>query len=77
MQKTVLSKVVGQVMIPAELSQEISNLRLMASHQFAKRSGILLRHHSSDKIDVITAVHTRRIRAYPAASLAPYRHISK
>ncbi len=77
MQKTVLSKVVGQVMITTKLSQEVSDLGLMASHQFTKRDGVLLRHHSRDKIDVITAVHTRRIRAYPATSFDPYRHMIK
>ncbi len=62
-QKTVLGKVVGQVMIPTKLSQKISDLRLMAAHQLAKCGSILLRHHASDKIDVNTFVHTRRIRA--------------
>ncbi len=74
-QKTVLSKIVCQVMIATKFSQKVSDLGLMATNQFAKRSSILLRHHSRDKIDVVTAVHTRRIRACYAASLDAYRHM--
>ena len=74
-QKTVLSKIVCQVMITTKFSQKVSDLGLMAADQFAERSSILLRHHSRDKIDVVTAVHTRRIRAYSAASRDANRHM--
>ena len=62
-QKAVLSKVIGQVTVTTKLSQEVSDLGLMAAHEFAKCGSILLRHRASDKIDVNTSVHTRRIRA--------------
>ena len=58
-QKRVLGKIVGQVIIATKLPQEISDLGLMTAHQFAKRRGILLRNHARDEFDVITAVHTR------------------
>lgn len=77
MQKAVLSKVVGNVMIATKFSQKISDLGLMTANQLAKRSGILLRNHSSDKVNVDTIVHTPRTCTYSASLFDPYRHMIK
>ena len=49
MNKTVLSQIVGQRLIPCKLTQEVSYLRLVLANQFAEGRCVLARDHARDK----------------------------
>ncbi len=55
MQETILRQVVSLHMVRRQLSQEISNLGLVAANQFPKRRGILRGDSPSDE-EVILSV---------------------
>ncbi len=58
--KAVLGKIVRKHSVTRELSQKISNLRLVAANQFTKRRRILLRHCSRNKVIVVCAASIQR-----------------
>ena len=75
MQKTILRKVIRQHSVACELAQKISDLRLMAAHQFTECIGILLRHHQRDEVTINLArlIVEVRIQLFGSRSLVFHR----
>ena len=55
MHEAVLGKVVRKIKIAAQLSQEISHMRLVPPYQFPERSRVLLRGSPGDKLVIVCA----------------------
>ena len=79
-QERILGQVVSQFVIARELSQEISNLRLMSVHELTERSRILADNHASNQGTIIGAVCCCRFVPPESGSAvfnSPHHQVSK